>query len=82
MPNLQDAQALATARAPDAGEHLEQSARGGNRVLLMAALVLEQVNRAGCGPVKQVALYRHGGITEDNAVEGPAMADWRRGERY
>jgi hypothetical protein len=34
MPNLQGAQALATASAPNAGEHLERSTRSENRVLL------------------------------------------------
>jgi hypothetical protein len=34
MPNRQDAQALATPCDPNAGEHLEQSTHGDNRVLL------------------------------------------------
>jgi hypothetical protein len=34
MPNLQGAQATATSRYPYAGEHLERSTRGENRVLL------------------------------------------------
>jgi hypothetical protein len=69
MPNLQDAQATATSRPPYAGEHLEQSTGGPNRMLLTVDSVLEEINRVGSGSAKQAELYRRGEKTKDNAVE-------------
>ena len=48
MPNLQGAQALATACDPNAGEHLEQSTRGKNRVLLQGGQEVQGGDRQCC----------------------------------
>jgi hypothetical protein len=48
MPNLQGAQALATACDPNAGEHLEQSTRGKNRVLLKGSQEVQGGDRQRC----------------------------------
>jgi hypothetical protein len=48
MPNLQGAQALATECDPNAGEHLEQSTRGENRVLPKGGQKVQGDNRQRC----------------------------------
>jgi AAA domain len=48
MPNLQDAQALATACDTNTGEHLERSTRGENRVLLRGGQKVQGGYRQGC----------------------------------
>jgi hypothetical protein len=48
MPSLQDAQALATECDPNAGEHLERSTRGENRVLLQGGQEVEGGYRQRC----------------------------------
>jgi len=47
-PNLQGAQALATACDPNAGEHLERSTRGENRVLLKGGQKVQGGYRQRC----------------------------------
>jgi hypothetical protein len=48
MPNLQGAQATATSRSPYAGEHLERSTRGENRVLLKGGQEVQEGYRQRC----------------------------------
>jgi len=48
MPNRQDAQALATECDPNAGEHLERSTRGENRVLLKGGQEVQEGYRQRC----------------------------------
>jgi hypothetical protein len=48
MPNLQDAQATATSRPPNAGEHLEQSTRGESHVLPKGSQNVQGGYRQSC----------------------------------